>query len=71
MALVNRLRAWYWHFEVERLALARFYDDSPFPVEAKLKTLLCLVIVHMIRFFVEDEALLLAPAETEQNNLKR
>lgn len=57
LALLNSLRAWYWHFEVERMALEHLYGDGPLPVEAKLKELFCLAFIRIIEFFVEDEAL--------------
>jgi hypothetical protein len=68
LALLNRLRAWYWHFEVERLALKHLYAAGTYPVEAKLKDLLCLTIIHIIQFFVEDDALLRTTPDTEGKN---
>ena len=64
LALLNRLRAWYWHVEVERKAIERFDGQ----LEAQLKAGVYRAIARLIRFFVEDEALLLAPAETESND---
>lgn len=63
--LVGRLRAWYWHCEVEKMALEHFYNYEMMPVEAKLKANLWALIAHSIHFFAEDEALLLEPLETE------
>jgi hypothetical protein len=68
LALVSRLRAWYWHFEVERMALKHLYGDTIYPVEAIMKDLLFLTVVSIIQFFVEADALLRTPSETEQNN---
>jgi hypothetical protein len=68
LALLNRLRAWYWHFEVERMALKHLYGDNPFPVEAKTKELLYLTVACIIQFFVEDDALLRTPSETGGKN---
>lgn len=63
--LVGRLRAWYWHCEVEKMALEHFYHPETMPVEEKLKANLWALVAHTIHFFAEDEALLLEPPETE------
>lgn len=65
--LTSKLRAWYWHFEVERLAFEHFYNDQRMSGEAKLKANLCALLAQAIHFFVEDEALLLEQPEGEQN----
>ncbi|RME46836.1 MAG: hypothetical protein D6796_08490 [Caldilineae bacterium] len=58
-ALVRRLRRWYWHFEVERMALHHFYRNAPLPLDAALRLALCTLLTHLIHFFVTDEALFL------------
>jgi len=63
--LVQKLRAWYWHFEVERLALEHFYSDAMMPLEIWLKARCCTLVVKTIRFFVWDDDLLLEPPDAE------
>ncbi|MFQ5577707.1 MAG: hypothetical protein ACE5G8_12060 [Anaerolineae bacterium] len=63
LALVSRLRAWYWHMEVERLALNHFYRCAAMPPEALLKRAFCALVARAIHFFVTPEALLLEPPQ--------
>ncbi len=67
-ALVTRLRAWYWHLEVERLALEHFYRNNPALIESKFKASLYGFMARMIHFFMEDKALLLEPPETDPDH---
>jgi len=64
-ALVCRLRAWYWHFEVERLAIRHFYQHAPLPLDAALRLAWCTLVTFIIHFFTTDEALLLEPPDAE------
>jgi len=50
------------------MALKHLYGAGTYPIEAKLKDLLCLTITHIIQFFVEDDALLRTTPDTEGKN---
>ena len=57
--LINKLRKWYWHFELERMVFEATFQGKITPVDIAWRVMIAYIVTYTIRFFVDDEALLI------------
>lgn len=57
--IINKLRKWYWHFELERMVFEVTFQGKITPIDIAWRVMIAYIITYTIRFFVEDEALLI------------